>query len=281
MGGGLRVVRLGDDQEDGLEELLLEAPEVNLFLLGALDQVRVSEVHWYGVLSGQRVVAAVFVAPGRLAVPWAPDPEQADALGVTLRRHHPPSMMVGPREACDRIWARWAPGVPVHVWFDQRLYVCRTADPTPYPADLAPLRRARMDELDQVIALSTAMEQEDLHSNAGVRDPQEYAQRIGQKIQAGNVWVIEHDGRIGFQIGVGTICPWGVQVGGTYVRPDLRGRGLGRVGMQALGRVLLQRHRLITLHVNEANTPAVRTYERSGYERDAAFRLLTLPGGWT
>lgn len=275
------MVRLGDDHEDAIEELLLEAPETNLFLLGALDQVRVSDVYWYGVIEGERVLAAVFVAPGRLAVPWATRPDLADGLGQILRKNHPPSMMVGPRAACDAIWARWAPGVPVHVWFDQRLYVCRQPDPTPYPTGLPPLRRARMDEVDEVAANSLAMEQEDLRTPEGQRQPDEYVQRISQKVQSGNVWVIEVDGRIGFQIGVGTVCPWGVQVGGTYVRPDLRGRGLGRVGMQALGRALLQRHKLITLHVNEANTPAVRTYERSGYARDAAFRLLTLPGGWT
>ena len=47
--------------------------------------------------------------------------------------------------------------------------------------------------------------------------------------------------------------------------------------MAELGRRLLPRVKRITLHVNEQNIAAVRTYEASGYRRHAPYRLVTLP----
>jgi predicted GNAT family acetyltransferase len=47
--------------------------------------------------------------------------------------------------------------------------------------------------------------------------------------------------------------------------------------MEELCRRLLRRHGVVTLHVNEANLPAVRVYENAGFERQASFRLITVP----
>jgi ribosomal-protein-alanine N-acetyltransferase len=54
------------------------------------------------------------------------------------------------------------------------------------------------------------------------------------------------------------------------VRPDLRGRGLGR---QLIEAVIVEAAHLgatsLTLEVRESNTPALRLYERTGFTRDA------------
>jgi predicted GNAT family acetyltransferase len=41
---------------------------------------------------------------------------------------------------------------------------------------------------------------------------------------------------------------------------------------------LLARRPLVSLHVNEANGPAVRVYEKVGFDRADAFRLITVGG---
>lgn len=254
-----------------LEELLLGEPETNLFLLGYMDAVPVHHAHWYGAVQGERVVAAVLVVPGRLAVPFAPDPSHAARLGALLQGRHRPSMMVGPREACDAFWWAWAPGTPIARWNDQRLLVCHEAPPGgPVPG----FRRARPDELAEVIRLSAAMECEDIGRRPLDEDAVGFAAVVQRRIEHGQTWILERERRIAFLINVGTSTTWGVQVGGTYVPPDLRGRGLAREGMTEMVRRLRARHPVVTLHVNAANTPAMRTYQATGFREHALFRLI-------
>src|SRR5687767_8980727 len=109
------VVRLAVEDEPAIEALLLQDEVVNLFLTGFLAVHPVDRAWWYGVgdrhgAGGARVRAVVLVLPGRLAVPWALDPADAARLGIHLAEQHRPCMLVGPRAACDALWARWAPG---------------------------------------------------------------------------------------------------------------------------------------------------------------------------
>lgn len=269
----MSVRRLTDRDGAALEELLLLDPLVNLFLLGYTEAVPTAHAYWYGAFDEDRLTGVVLLVPGRLLVPFAPDPTDADALGALLVRRHRPTMVVGPREAADTIWARWGDRATVDHWHDQRLYTCDTpVEGPPVPG----FRRARLDELGALIGHSAAMEEEDIGRRPLDDDPVGYAAVVKRRIEQGHTWVIARDGAIVFQINVGTVTRWGMQVGGTYVPPEHRGQGLATQGMRALTRQMLPGHRCITLHVNEANTPAVRTYERSGFTPHAAYRLLTL-----
>ena len=269
----MRVERLTTWHEAAVEELLLTDPVQNLFLLGFLDSRVLDRAHWYGALRDDRVVALAMVLHGKLCVPYALEPGACSLIGAHLRPRHPPCMLVGPREACDRLWQAWAPDATVDRRYDQRLYVCREEPAGPR---IAGFRPARMSEWRVIAMQSGLMEEEDLGRNPQLDDPELHARVVRDRIQSGRTWVWERDMRLVFQINVGTQTHWGCQVGGTYVPPDLRGQGLAARGMRELCRVLVARHGLVTLHVNEANTPAVRCYERAGFERDAPFRLLTV-----
>jgi hypothetical protein len=87
---------------------------------------------------------------------------------------------------------------------------------------------------------------------------------------------VEHDGRLVFKIDLGSTCSQGAMVGGTYVVPELRQRGLCGRAMRGVLEDLLQEHPCVTLHLNEANAPAVGCYERAGFQRDVAMRLMVL-----
>jgi hypothetical protein len=80
-----------------------------------------------------------------------------------------------------------------------------------------------------------------------------------------------------FTINVGTRSHLGCQIGGTYVPLAHRGKGLATAATAAVVRDLLKRHPRVTLHVNEANQPAVRVYEKIGFERSVPYRLATVP----
>lgn len=88
--------------------------------------------------------------------------------------------------------------------------------------------------------------------------------------------MVEHDGRLVFKIDLGSTCSQGAMVGGTYVVPELRQRGLCGRAMRGVVQELLQQHPCVTLHLNESNAPAVGCYERAGFQQDVAMRLMVL-----
>lgn len=261
---------------DALEELLLADVEVNLFLLGMLETWPRVVANWYGIFSAAgRLTSTALVFPGRLVVPWAPEPSEARALGWHMAKHHPPCMIVGPRGASDELWSAWASSLPTRCWFDQRLYVCRQVAGRP---SVPGFRKARMSEWQVLASNAGKMEAEDLGRDPYRAEPSAFERAVKARIERGDTWVIERDGQLVFQINVGSQTVWGTQVGGTYVPPKYRGNGYAVEGTAALCCQLFRAGcRMITLHVNEANIPAVRTYERVGFERGAAFRLITLP----
>lgn len=270
----MSVIRLDDAWSAALEELLLQEPQVNLFLIGYADAVPLRRAVWYGVPDGPRLRAACLLLPGALLVPYAPFSESdAEAMGSTMRKRHRPTMLVGPRAASDALWDAFAPDAPVDRRYDQRLYVC---DEAPETGPVPGFRKATLADLPEVAEHARRMEFEDLGRWPDAADPVRWRSGIRRRIENGNTWIIHREGSLRFQIHVGTITAWGAQVGGTWVPPEDRGQGLATQGMLALGRAMLPGHRQLTLHVNEANEPAVRTYRRAGYREDVPFRLITL-----
>lgn len=244
--------RLGPEDDAAIEELLLTEPVVNLFLLSMLD--RPSGGAWFGHWDGERLLAVV-ARFGGLIVPYAPDPFVLDALPR-------PEIAVGPRAAVDALAVSW--GDPIG-WHDQRLYRCTQPEST-----VLPVQHAHASDIDALIPMLQSMEREDLGRELSEADARE---RLEQRIAEGRQWVHIVDDTIRFTIQVGTHSTHGCQLGGTYVPPAHRGQGIARRATAAVCRHLLRRHRVVTLHVREANTPAVRAYEAAGFVPHAPYRV--------
>ena len=269
----MRVLPLTEQHEAVLLRLLREDPIQNLFLLGILAKQPPQRELWYGAFEKEEVLGVILVIHDRLAVPYAPCREAADALGDFLRNHPLPQMLVGPREACDSLWTPWSRGRPAERMYDQVLFVCST---TPQGDPLAGLRRATLADSEIIGDFSGKMEAEDLGRNPALENPSLHRQVVRDRIRNGKTWVVEEGHELVFMINVGTSTDFGCQVGGTYVPPHHRGRRIATRAMIALNQKLLQTHRVVTLHVNGANHPAVTTYQRSGFEFCAPFRLITV-----
>jgi predicted GNAT family acetyltransferase len=266
----LNVYRLTNAHREELSTLLHNNEQVNLFLLGFLEMYPIGRAWWYGV--GRPLRGVVLVVPGRLAVPWAPVEEDAVALGGALRAVQQPCMMVGPRAAVDAIWRDWHGSTPTVGWFDQRLYVL-----TEPPTDVIPrgFRAARLSDLDVVSANGIAMEYEDLGIDRS-QDLAVHRASVRERLRSRRTWVIVRKGAVVFQINVGTQTGLGCQIGGTYTPPQFRGSGLATRGVGALCQQLLEQCPRVTLHVQEQNIAAVRVYEKCGFVRSEAYRLVTV-----
>lgn len=277
-----RVALLKSGQARDVLDLLHDDVDTNLYLLGALQSWGLANqdgVTWWGTFQGGRLRTVVWLGrpqpdPGNtvaagLAVPWG-DPDGALAIGEAIAAHGPPGMVIGPRAASDALWQGLGSPVP-RLWYDQRLYVCTQVAPGP---ELL-VRAARPEELELAAELSAAMMTEDLGQDPREEGADSWLRRVRGRVLAGRVQLGFDQGRVVFKVDVGSRFGPGVQVGGTYVPLGERGHGFGAAGMRATCRQLQRRTPRISLHVNEANLAAVRTYEAAGFQAAAAFRLAS------
>lgn len=267
-----RVERLSPDDQPSLVALLEQDIVVNLFLLGFVRAHALSRGWWYGSFEDGELTGTVLVLPGHLTVPFCPDPWDAAQIGDQLYALHSPTLLVGPREACDALWDYWARKREPSRAYDQRLYLL---DEAPVGEDPPGFRAAAYEEWPVIAAHAAAMELEDLGRDPTSTDPSLHDQVTRDRVKTGRTWVIEHQGTLVFQVNVGSAHDIGAQIGGTYVPPPHRGQGHATRGIAALCRRLLARYPRVTLHVNERNESAVRAYQRVGFRADAAFRLIT------
>jgi ribosomal protein S18 acetylase RimI-like enzyme len=275
---------LGEGDRPALLELLEGDPVHNVFLLGVLHEIGLRghpgawASRFYGIERHGRLAATMF-APGRLVVPYIGEEDlaasAADRLGSDAVSIH---MIVGERRSVDALWHRWRAGRPVRArtFFDQHLYALEPGDVR--GPDAPGLRPATADDLGPVVQASVAMSVEDIGYDPAERDPESYRRRILRLVAEGRIWIITEGDELRFKINVGPRSPQGVQIEGTYVPPRLRGKGLATAGVATASRRLLDELPRVALHVNEANQPAVRLYERVGFRRAVPYRLIVVDG---
>ncbi|NOY27981.1 MAG: GNAT family N-acetyltransferase [Oligoflexia bacterium] len=274
--------RLDRRYTQAAKALLNSDPDTNLFLLSALSTYGLDAADgatWWGVGDESRLDAVTWLGrpcpdpgpetPAGLAVPWG-EPVACQAIGEALLADGPPKLVIGPRQASDALWA--GQGSPVaRVWYDQRLYVCDQVRPGPMLA----LRPARPKEVDLMIEMSARMMAEDLGQDPRGEDAARHARRVRSRVLSGHCLVGLMDESVIFKVDQGSKTDIAVQVGGTWLQPEYRGQGLASAGMRSACTVLLRRHQRVTLHVNEANSPAIGAYRSAGFRPNAAFRLAS------
>ena len=278
----MRATRLQPRHEAAVRDLLEQDPVANLFLLDRLDDTglpRALTQHlWLGALPDDKdeLVSVVYASlpaptqPATTTVAWG-DPEGCELLGKWLAMRRGTRMIVGPRTASDHIW-KGLGRLPFLTRFDQRLYVCTR----PTDGDLLPVQRATLADLEAVRRMHASMLEEDLGVSARDIDEHSHRAQVRKRIVLGKSWVVRAGAGLCFSIDVGSFGPRGSQVGGTFVPPEHRGQGVATRAMRALCLELLKDVPFVSLHVNEANLPAVRCYERAGFRRAAPFRLMVL-----
>jgi uncharacterized protein len=94
------------------------------------------------------------------------------------------------------------------------------------------------------------------------------ARRIRTRLEEGNYWLWEADGRPVAMTGSAEAPPDGVRIGPVYTLPDARGRGYGTALVAHVSGVALERgRRACYLHTDLANATSNAMYQRIGYAR--------------
>ncbi|MEE1767189.1 GNAT family N-acetyltransferase [Streptomyces sp. JV185] len=211
---------------------------------------------------------------GANLVPICATPEAVRAFADRARRAgRRCSSIVGPAEPTSQLWRLlepgWGPAREVRA--NQPLMV--TESPS---ADVAPdplVRRIRKDEMDVLMPACVAMFTEEvgispLAGDGGLL----YQARVAELVGSGRSFARIEDGKVVFKAEIGAATPQACQIQGVWVAPEHRGHGLSETGMAAVLRyALADVAPVVSLYVNDYNTPARRAYARVGFRETGAF----------
>ncbi|ELP69467.1 GNAT family N-acetyltransferase [Streptomyces turgidiscabies] len=186
------------------------------------------------------------------------------------------SSIVGPAEATTQLWRllepSWGPAREV-----RRHQPLMVTDRLPDPSLVAPdpyVRRIRKDEMETIMPACVAMFTEEvgispLAGDGGLL----YQARVAELVGSGRSFArLDEHGRVAFKAEIGAATSQACQIQGVWVAPEYRGHGLAGPGMAAVLRyALADVAPVVSLYVNDFNTPARRTYLRVGFQEVGAF----------
>ena len=196
----------------------------------------------------------------------------ADRLRLAGRRC---SSFIGPADEVLDLWRllepAWGPARAVR---SAQPLLSLSTDPLVDPDPR--IRRVDIGELDILMPACIDMFTEEVGvspvaGGAGAA----YRARVADLIRQGRAFAWIEDGDVQFKAEVGFATEQACQVQGVWAAPAIRGRGLSAAAMAA---VVQQAQTLIapvvSLYVNDFNTPARKTYARVGFEQVGTFATV-------
>ena len=135
------------------------------------------------------------------------------------------------------------------------------------------VRLVRPGEVGILLPASVAMFTEEVGvSPIGVDGGAAYRARVTELVAGGRSLAKIEAGQVVFKAEIGAVTAQACQVQGVWVPPELRGRGHASRGMAAV--VRFARRSLapvVSLYVNDFNTPARAAYRRVGFTEVGTF----------
>ncbi|CAM5529682.1 N-acetyltransferase GCN5 [Streptomyces spiroverticillatus] len=270
-----RVLAPGDLAE--ALALLESEPVNNAFVtsrvqVAGLDPWRLGGEMW-GYYEGGHLRSLCY--SGANLVPICATPEAVRAFAERARRTgRRCSSIVGPAESTGLLWRllepSWGPAREVRA--HQPLMVTEQLPPDIEPDPL--VRRIRKDEMETIMPACVAMFTEEVGVSPMAGDGGLlYQARVAELVGAGRSFArLDEDGRVVFKAEIGAATPTACQIQGVWVAPEHRGKGLSVTGMTAVLRyALADVAPVVSLYVNDFNTPARASYRRVGFREVGAF----------
>jgi uncharacterized protein len=192
-----------------------------------------------------------------------------------LRQGRRCSSVVGPADMVTGLWtylrSRW--GLPREIRAAQPLMAI--SDPPRVAADPA-VRRVRPNEIDTLMPACIAMFTEEVGVSPLIGDGGvAYRARVTELVRTGRAFARIENGKVLFKAEVGAATAQACQVQGVWVRPEYRGRGLAAPGMAAVVNEARESIApVVSLYVNDFNTPARAAYRRAGFTEVGRFMSI-------
>ncbi len=230
---------------------------------------------FFGASRSGEFHAVAFLGNSRNLTTWGPEAAVEGILNRAVQNADGPRLFVGPAEHAGLIRGLFSrTGAAPTVDRAQAYYVL-TPETLAEPDPDSPVRPAEPDDLELVAPAHAAMTEEDLQIPRTRLDMSRLREISRQRIARGKVWVVIEGKTLIFKTEEAARSEEGVLVGGVYTDPHYRGKGHATRALTAWAeRLFRDGLEVLTLHVNAANTPAVRAYERVGFRPHSMLRLM-------
>jgi predicted GNAT family acetyltransferase len=269
---------LGAADLDAFLELARRDPVVNVFVDYRATTTNL-EPRWLGgemwgrfddgVLTSACHVGANLVPVGATVADAAAYAERALARGRTV------STIVGPQRAVASFWnavaGTW--GEPRETrWEQPHLEISGRPLVAADPA----VRRSTRADIDALYPACVAMYTEEVGISPEYGGGAElYRARVTQLVSRGWSFARYDGDELVFKAEVACATPYAAQIQGVYVPPAHRGRGLATAGMAAVVNIVRREIApVVSLYVNDWNTPARQAYEKVGFTETARFATV-------
>ncbi len=158
---------------------------------------------------------------------------------------------------------------------NQPLLVLDAAVPV---ADDTGVRPAHRSELERYLPAAAAMFTEELGVSPHVAPGSaQFRARVSEFVSAGRAFAsFDFRGQVTFKAEIGAVSRHTCQIQGVWVRPDLRGRGIGAASLATVIGYALTLAPTVSLYVNDYNTAARRLYDRLGMRQVATLSTVLL-----
>jgi GNAT superfamily N-acetyltransferase len=140
------------------------------------------------------------------------------------------------------------------------------------PAGLV-LRRPNASDWDALYLLQAAYEQEEVLPRGAAFNPAACRRSLERIITGEHILAAELDGRIVGKINTNALSFSRYQIGGVYVHPDYRGRGIAVSMGAAFARFLIGEGWRLSLFVKKWNSVARAVYHRIGFTVAGDYRI--------
>ncbi len=198
--------------------------------------------------------------------------EFASVLSRSGRRS---SSIVGPASEVLDLWSRlsFSWGSAREVRENQPVLAMR--EPSGVTID-DEVRYSTLADLDELVPACVAMftEEVGVSPNSG-GGASAYRNRVAELVSARKSFVRYLGDELVFKAEVGTVGSEVAQVQGVWVKPEYRGKGISVPAMAAVVKyVLADIAPVVSLYVNNFNTPALATYRNVGFEQVDTFATV-------
>ncbi len=210
--------------------------------LGELEGVAlIGRATMFEVRAGRALVAFAELARNTPAIEMVMGEEEELRQFLT----HYVSRSRGPRRYCRELFYEFTPRA-------------KNAD------SKVQLRRATLDDLDQIVSAHAQMVVEESGVNPLSTDPTGFRERCARRVRRGHVWTLLEKGELVFKTDVVTTTPEAAYIEGVWVRPDRRSAGLARRCWTELSKALLKEWPTFCGFANAENPAAKTFYEKMG-----------------
>jgi GNAT superfamily N-acetyltransferase len=135
------------------------------------------------------------------------------------------------------------------------------------------IRRARESDTNELFPLQAGYEKEEVLPRGAEFNPASCRRILESLIAEDLMLVAELEGKLVGKININAASYNRFQIGGNYVLPEYRSRGIARAMTAALLREFYTQKKHFTLFVKKANTPARRVYDSLGFTVIGDYRI--------